>query len=67
MGLLLPDWELLPDWHLKVQSWKLLNNKYMIASTQLTITEIFPFVADLVFKLLSHEVLFIKRKDNKNC
>ena len=53
--------------YLKLQSWKLYNNKYMIASTQITNTEIFAFVAVLVFKLLSRKVLFINRKDNRNC
>ena len=38
----------------------------MIASTQVTNTEIFTFIAVLVFKLLSREVLFINRKDNRN-
>ena len=52
---------------LKVQSCKLCNNKYMIASTQITSIEIFAFVAALVFKLLSRKVLFINRKDNRNC
>ena len=52
---------------LKVQSCKLYNNKYMISSTQITNTEIFAFIAALVFKLLSRKVLFINRKDNKNC
>ena len=47
---------------LKVQSCKLYTNKYMIASTQLTNTEIFAFMAVLVFKLLSRKVLFINRK-----
>ena len=36
---------------LKVLSCKLYNNKYMIASTQITNTEIFAFIAVLVFKL----------------
>ena len=36
----------------------------MIASRQLTNTEIFAFVAILVFKLLSHKVLFINSKDS---
>ena len=36
----------------------------MIASTQITSTEIFAFIAVLVFKLLSCKVLFINRKDN---
>ena len=48
--------------NLKVQSRKLYNNKYMIALTQITNTEIFAFIAVLVFKLLSREVLFIIRK-----
>ena len=37
----------------------------MIASTQITNTEIFAFIAVLVFKLLSVKVLFINRKDKK--
>ena len=36
---------------LKVQSSKLYNNQYMIASTEITTTEIFAFVYVLVFKL----------------
>ena len=52
--------------YLKVQSSKLYN-KYMIASTKITNNDIFAFIAVLVFKLLSHKVLFIKRKDNRNC
>ena len=39
----------------------------MIASTQITNTEIFTEVVALVFKLLSRKVLFINRKDNRNC
>ena len=39
----------------------------MIASTQITNTEIFGFIAVLVFKSLSRKVLFINRKDNGNC
>ena len=34
----------------------------MIASTQITNTEIFAFIAVLVFKLLSTKFLFISRK-----
>ena len=34
----------------------------MIASTKITNTEIFEFIAVLVFKLLSQKVLFINRK-----
>ena len=44
---------------LNVHLCKSYNNKYMIASTQVTNTEIFAFTAVLVFKLLSREVLFI--------
>ena len=39
--------------YLKVQSCKLYNNEYMIASTQIKDTEIFAFIAVLVFKLMS--------------
>ena len=46
---------------LKVQSCKLFNRKYMIASKQITSTEIFAFKTVVVFKLLS------RRKDNRNC
>ena len=49
---------------LKVQLHKLYNNKYVIASTQMTNTEIFAFIAVVVFKLMSHKVLFINKKDN---
>ena len=52
--------------YLKVQSCKLYNNKYMIASTQLANTEIFAFIAVLVFNLLSLKVLFISQKDIRN-
>ena len=52
---------------LEVQSCKLYNNKYMIASTQITNTEIFAFIAVLVFDLLTRKAFFINRKDNKNC
>ena len=38
------------------------NNKYMIASTQITNTEMFASIDVLVFKLLSSKVLFINRK-----
>ena len=37
-------------------------NKYMIASTQITNTEISAFIAVLVFKLLSRKVLFVNKK-----
>ena len=52
---------------IKVKPCKLHYNKYMIVSTQITNTEIFAFIAVLVFKLLSRKVLFINRKDNRNC
>ena len=52
---------------LKVKSCKLYNNKYMIASTQIINSEIFAFIAVLVFKSLIRKVLFINRKDNRNC
>ena len=52
---------------LKLQSHKLYTNKYMIVSTQITNTDIFPFIAVLVFDLFSLKVLFIHRKDNRNC
>ena len=43
------------------------NTRYMIASKQIKNTEIFTFLAVLVFKLLSRKVLFIKRRDDRNC
>ena len=39
----------------------------MIASTQVTTTETFAFIAVLVFNLLNHKVLLKNRKDNRNC
>ena len=36
---------------LKMQSYKLYNNKYMYTSTQITNTGTFAFIAVLVFKL----------------
>ena len=39
----------------------------MIASAQVTSTEIFAFMAVLVLKLFICKVLFINRKDNRNC
>ena len=47
--------------------YKLYNKKYMIASTKNIDIEIFSFIAVLVFKLLGCKVLFINRKDNRNC
>ena len=37
----------------------------MIASTQITNSEILAFIAVIIFKLLSRKVLLINRKDNK--
>ena len=53
--------------YLKVPSCKWYDNKYMLVSTQITNTEILTFVVVLVFKLLSCKVLFLDRKDNRNC
>ena len=39
----------------------------MIASTQITKTEIFSFMIVIVFELLSRNVLFTNRKYNINC
>ena len=39
----------------------------MTASTQITNTEIFTFMAVLIVKLFNSQVLFINRKDNRNC
>ena len=52
---------------LPLNSCKLYNNEYMIASTQITNNEVFIFIAALVFKLLSRKVLFLNKKDNGNC
>ena len=38
----------------------------MIASTQITNTRIFAFIAVLDFKLLNRKVLFINSKDDRN-
>ena len=51
---------------LKIQLCKSYTNKYIIASTQTTNTEIFAFIAVLVVKLWSRKVLFINKKDNRN-
>ena len=48
--------------NLKVQSCKLCNNKYMIASTQITNAEVFAFKPVLILKLSSRKVLFINKK-----
>ena len=39
----------------------------MIASTQIIKTEFFALITVLVLKSLSRRVLFINRKDNRNC
>ena len=39
----------------------------MIDSIQITNTEVFAFIAVLVFKSLSCKVLFTNIKDNRNC
>ena len=41
---------------------RLYNNRYMIASTQITNTEICTLISALVLKLLSRKVLFTNRK-----
>ena len=38
-----------------------------MAPIQITKTERFAFVAVLVFKLSSRKILFINRKDNRDC
>ena len=43
------------------------NNKCMMALTRIANTEIFTFIAVLVFKFLSRKVLFINWKGNRNC
>ena len=43
---------------------QIIYNKYMIVSTQITNTEIFAFIAALIFKLLSRKVLFINKNDD---
>ena len=39
----------------------------MTALAEITNTEIFGFIAALVFKLLNRKVLFLNRKDNTKC
>ena len=39
----------------------------MTVLIQIAKTEVFAFIAVLVFKLLCHKVLLINRKDKKNC
>ena len=60
-------WPLKGHMYLKVQSCKLYKNRYIIAPTQLTNTEMFAFISVLVLMLLNRKILFINRKDNRNC
>ena len=46
---------------------QIIYSEYMIPSTKITKTRYFAFIDFLVFKLFSGKVLFINRKDNKNC
>ena len=39
----------------------------MIASTQITNTEVFAFIGALMLKSLGCKVLFINSRDNRNC
>ena len=50
----------------KVRLCRLYNNKIMIVLTEITNTETFAFIADLVFNFLGCKVLFTHRKDNRN-
>ena len=52
---------------IKIQSCDLYNNKYMIASIQITQNEVFTSIAVEAFKLVGNRVLFIDKKDNRNC
>ena len=52
---------------IKIQSCDLYNNKYMIASIQITHNEVFTSIAVEAFKLVGNRVLFIDKKDNRNC
>ena len=45
-----------------VQSCKLYNNEYMIAPTQITNTEIFAFIAVVVFTFLSRNVVYKQKR-----
>ena len=50
----------------RLQSCKLHNNKYLIALTEITDSEIFAFLSVLAFKLLSRKIFFINRKNKIN-
>ena len=52
------------------QSCELCNGKYVIALAQIANTEIITFIDTLVFiflLVLFFKVLFVSRKDNRNC
>ena len=55
----MPKWEIQKVF--KGTAMQIYKDKSMIALTQITNTEIFAFIAVLVFKLLSRKVLFINR------
>ena len=39
----------------------------MIVSTQITNTEVSAFIPVIDFKLLNRKILFMNKKDNRNC
>ena len=45
----------------------LFDMKHMISSAHMTNFKIIAFIAVLAFKLLTRKILFINRKDNRNC
>ena len=52
-------------WSLQLITQLWSNNKYLIASIQITNTEIFTFIAVLVFKLLNHQVFVYKQQQQQ--
>ena len=50
-----------------IESCKFYFKKYITVLLQTTNTEIFVIITVLVFKLFYRTVLFINKKDNKNC
>ena len=46
---------------------QIVNNKCMVASTQIKNIEISALIAVLVFELLCRKFLFINIRDNRNC
>ena len=58
----LDNTSLLSKFYLKVQSYKLYNKKSMIDSTQMRNTEIFTFIAVLVFKLIEPRIIVYRQK-----